>query len=480
MNLRRTPALARKALPITSFALLTLPSGAVEPSPPSFVVAKVQLVYSVVSHYSHVGNRIIFYSTKGSPAGNANYVVPFLVCDPLVTLYNPTNATVSTPRARITIWDPPVGFKFKKNGDYLRQEFAEPDGFLPMARFQAANENNAAVRKSFTLYLTEPGAAQPYGRPLKLLAGQSVTYGAVVENAWTWGFETAAEFSPRSFYDWNVNNDFTNRDGRTSNSYGVESTPDLDFRAGFQVDHLSTSSNRPAATLYDFETANDWTGGWVAIKQTDTFTVEAKPMRAHPASSLPDFNVGVLKGNNVVPTSDIQRAFPMSVSGLTQQPAIQRQFLAGDLLQSPADKTIGGKTPIAVVTMIAKSKALQENRFYGTPSLPAPSLYDLRFDQLTDFGYLETIRSSDVPQEGFKVTGVQRIGNEVFLDVQAAPEVFGLRVMGTASLEQGFTENLNSRITAIPGPSGSGIYKIILNVSDKGPNYFLRIEDDEP
>src|SRR5690348_14359881 len=86
-----------------SLACLASFSRASEAVPPPFVVAKVQLVYSVVSHYSHIGDRVAFYNDHGNPAGNQNYAVPMLVCDPLVTLYNPTNATVSVPRVRIAI-----------------------------------------------------------------------------------------------------------------------------------------------------------------------------------------------------------------------------------------------------------------------------------------------------------------------------------------------------------------------------------------
>lgn len=475
----RTPSIQT---PLATSALLTLaalqPAAGVEPFETEIVVAKVQLVYSVVSHYNSISSRVFFYNSQGNPAGNTNYAIPSLVCDPLVTLYNPTNATLTESKLRIGIWDPPVGFKFKKNADYLRTEYANPDGYLPMIRFQIAYEQDASARKSFTLLLRE-GPVGSSAQAITLAPGESKTFSAYVEPNWTWGLETAGEWNPRSFYDWNSANDFTNKDSRTQNLFGVETRPGWSPRAGFQWDHLAVAQ-RPVATRYDFERANFWDGGWVSIKTNDTFSVEAKPMRATPQNALPDFRIGVMAGQVLNREQDMIREFPMSLGNLPQQAALQRTFVVGDLLQSPADTTPGGKTPIAVVSMLAKTKALQESRFYETPALPAESLYELRFDELMDFSMVDMMRSSDSPQAGFSVTAVERKGNQVFLDFQAAPDVFGLRVMGTESLEEGFTENLNSRLISIPGPAGSGLHKLILDVSDKGPNYFVRIEDDEP
>ena len=60
----------------------------------------------------------------------------------------------------------------------------------------------------------------------------------------------------------------------------------------------------------------------------------------------------------------------------------------------------------------------------------------------------------------------------------AAPDVFGLKVVGTNSLEAGFTEDLNNQTIATPGPPGTGLYKLIVDVTGKGPNYFVRIEGE--
>lgn len=56
------------------------------------VISKVELLFSMVSHYNHLADRVAFYNDKGIPKGNTNYAVPHLVYEPSVTLYNPTTS----------------------------------------------------------------------------------------------------------------------------------------------------------------------------------------------------------------------------------------------------------------------------------------------------------------------------------------------------------------------------------------------------
>lgn len=442
-----------------------------------FVISKVQLVYSVVSHRNSISDRINFYNTQGNPAGNDQYAVPMLVCDPLVTLYNPGNQSAAKQKVRVQISDPPAGFKFKKNSNYLRTDFSAPNGFLPMARFQIAGESNASARKIFRMCISELGTSGTPGAPVQFGPGESRTYAPWVEENWNWALETAGGYNPRSFYDWNAGNEFTTVDGRTHNPFGVESVSGWDPRAGFQMDQLSHSSARPAATLYAFETQYASTSGWVSIKNSDTFSVEAIPMRAVSQAGIPDFQVDLLGGNIMVPSSDLLRAFPMSLGTLSSAPGISRIFSVGDLLQNAADVTPGGKAPFAVITMIAKTEALQENRFYEKPPLPTADLYEVHFTSLTDFNQSDSVSSSDRLAAGFQIHEVSRSGDQLFLDFATGPEIESLRIVGTASLAEGFTEDLSAQTISVPGPPGSGLHKAIVNIAGKGPKYFIRLEE---
>jgi hypothetical protein len=107
------------------------------------VVLKVQLHFSAVSHTSTISARVALYNANG---GNSNYAVPFLVCDPVVTLYNPYPVPITVNRLRVRISDPPVGFRFKKNSTYLRQDFTNGT-YLGLSRFQTQNESSTFARK---------------------------------------------------------------------------------------------------------------------------------------------------------------------------------------------------------------------------------------------------------------------------------------------------------------------------------------------
>ncbi|MEK7951607.1 hypothetical protein [Luteolibacter soli] len=475
------------ALPSTASAQGT-------PQPGYPVISRVELLFSMVSHYNSISDRINFYNTYGQPQGSTNYASPHLVYEPIVTLYNPYNETLTMTRARVKISDPPVGFSFKKNDVYLRSEFAS-GSFLGLARFQLANESNPDARKTFTLLLTELKGNSTPGDPIKLLPGESKTFSAWVEPIWTWGLETAADYMPRSFFDWNASNDFTNRDKRTANLLGVEAVASRfnifgSPNAGFQTDGLSAHIVRPPATLYSFEAAHNHTDSFVLIKLTDTINVQAKSMRTAPVITGPtDFQVDLLKGQTQNPTTDLVKSFPMSLAGIIQNnttPVISRTFTAGDLLQKPADQTSGGKMPFASLVMIAKSRALRENRFYTTqpPGPPQDNtgndFYELHFTEAIDFTGAHVFASDASLTAAPQIIGCSRVGNVLYIDFSGRPANPGeitWKVRGSNNLHDGFPDNLNSVTGIYTGQAPSGIYKAVVNITGHGDPYFVRIEE---
>ncbi|WP_193213663.1 hypothetical protein [Luteolibacter marinus] len=450
------------------------------------VISKVEILFSMVSHHCHLTDRVSFYNSYGSPKGNLYYAVPHLVYEPSVTLYNPYNEPLTMTRSRVKIWDPPVGFTFKKNDDFLRDAFAAGE-FHGLARLQIANENNVNARKTFTLSLSSPTESGQPGAPIVLQPGESKTFSAWVESNWNWGVETAGGYTPRAFFDWNFSNDFTNRDGRTLSAFGAEAVSSNfthylhDPRAGFQTDALSLAAARPAATRYSFETSSGWAGNWVAIKVDEVVRVQAKAMRAFPASATPDFQVALLKGLSPTIASDTVKGFPLSVSGIIQNeaaPVISRAFRVEGILQHPIDMTPGGKTPFAALTMVAKASALRGNLFYATPVVPAAELYELHFVERTHF-YEDPPMPSDAPTGGLEVLGVERVGDKLYVDYTATANSIGLAygaVRGTSSLEDGFTDDLSAVTTKMASQSAAGIYKAIIDISGRGDRYFVQIE----
>ena len=396
---------------LTTRDLRAAPDG-FDPAPASErlmpVIAKLQIVFSIITHFSHISDRVAFFNDKGNPRGNTNYGCPHLVYDPVVTLYNPYDVALELQKLRIRIWDPPVVFGFKKNQAWLRDEFAGGN-YHGLARFQIANEKNANARKYFTLLLTDKTRAGRPGGMIRLEPGEVKVFSPWVENNWTWRLETetgTSGYEPRCFFDWNAGNDFGNRDNRTSNTFGVETVPGWDSRAGLQTDHLSYIT-RPVATRYDFELANNWNGGWLAIKRNDTFSVHAKPGRTVTDRSLPDFVVDLLAGQQQNPQRDYLRSYVFRLKNVESEltadasaPVITRTELVDDLLQTPTDPTPGGKLPFAMLTMAAKTTVDQFDVampwLHNQPAVEgadqntalvgnALDTYDLRFEEMTDF-----------------------------------------------------------------------------------------------
>ncbi len=399
------------------------PRGGLNPAPSTEallpVLAKVQIVFSLVTHYSHIGDRVQALNEKGVPKLNINHAVPHLVYDPVVTLYNPYDVQLDVSRMRIRIWDPPVGFQFQKHdlqkrtNPWLRGDF--PAQYHGLARFQIKNEKNNDARKYFTLIMENMTSEGARKGKLTLLPGEVKVFAPRIESRWTWGYETEGGYTPKTFFDWDANNDMGNLDRRRNppNPLGVESISTLDYRGGFQTDHLSYGGGRPADSKYDFENGVGTLGaGWVSLRMTDDITVNCKPQRCVTDDKLPDFQVDILAGVNAGTQTDVSgdllRTYKfrlgnvpteMSTTGSAARPITRRLPVAG-LLQSPTDKVPAGKTPFAIFTMSAKttkdsrddSKAWVQNNLvtsgadHDTRRIGnAVQSYDLRLDEMTDF-----------------------------------------------------------------------------------------------
>ncbi|RYD22417.1 MAG: hypothetical protein EOP88_08155 [Verrucomicrobiaceae bacterium] len=382
------------------------------------VIAKMQIMFSLVAHHSHAGGRVNAYNQYGVPQGNNNHAVPHLVYDPVVTLYNPYDVELELSRLRIRISDPPIGFQFQKHdvtagtNPWLRSEFAS-GAYHGMGAFQIANEHNPTAKKEFIFYLTNktPGGAP--GAVISLLPGETKVFSAWVENNWTWGLETAS--GVRSFFDWAAGDNLGTIDKRTKNQKGVEMVPGVDWRAGLQTDHLSYGdASRPADSRYSWEYSApgqvraEMGQGWPSFKLTDSITVNCRPQRI-ATGIRPDFQVDLLAASTDNPNSDYLRTYEFRLADVPSEVIatstgsggrITRKLRIGDVLQTPADTTPGGKTPFAIFTMSAKttkdtrddSKAwlfnnpVTEGGSHDSSRIGnAAQSYDLRLQEVQDF-----------------------------------------------------------------------------------------------
>jgi hypothetical protein len=332
------------------------------------VIAKLQIMFSLVSHHAHIGDRVNAYNTRAVPLGNNNHAIPHLVYDPVITLYNPYDVELELSQLRVRVSDPPVGFQFQKHdkqagtNPYYRDEFGAGE-YHGLARFQINNETSTTARKTFTLFLRNKTATGSPGGSLILLPGEVKVFSPWTEDTWTWGVETGSGYAGRSFFDHDSSRDMGNQDLRTGNKRGVEAVPGLNWKAGLQTDHLSYGrfAPRPQSSKYPWETSGPFGEGWLSMKVSDDVTVNCRPQRC-VTGGLPDFQVDVLAGGADAVASDVLRTFQFRLGDVTTEmalngsaPKISRRFNNGDLLQKPGDNGPAGKTPFAIFTMSAKT-----------------------------------------------------------------------------------------------------------------------------
>ena len=344
------------------------------------VIAKFQLVFSLVSHRPTYGNRLAYWDGK---LGAGNSAIPHLVYDPVITLYNPYDVTLSLAKTRIRVWDPPVGFRLTKidksagtPGVPIRDPNRESatGGFVGLARMQITNQSVATARRCFTLILTD-GTAESSGASLKLKPGEVKVYSPRVQAAWDWAWETTN--GPNVFFDYDQGKEFGNLDNRTKygiGAFGVETVPGWSFRAGLQEDHLATNDPRYDPSKYAFEKSENINDGFVTMRMTDEVTLEVKPMVTSAGASK-QFEVDILAGTtqgastfdatNSGVKADTLRSYSFSFSGTDpladmsedpSKPIIKSvNYTIRELLQDNTDKTKGGKKPIAMLEMSART-----------------------------------------------------------------------------------------------------------------------------
>ncbi|MEO5713943.1 MAG: hypothetical protein ABIT37_10695 [Luteolibacter sp.] len=456
------------------------------------IIARIEVQYSMVSHHCNIGDRVDFYNNSGSPQGNIYYAVPHLVYEPIVTLYNPYNTNLVLPNSRVLLANPPVGFKFKKNDEYLRAEWNNGGPFLGLGRFQTASESNPDVEKTMTLLLSSETGSQRPGGSIVLQPGESRRFMVWVEKAWTWALETGALSVSRSFFDFDLARNLTNTDGRTNNLFGAETVGAFypgwgDFRAGFQTDGLSVASGRPAATRYPFETGTYGTTSWVAMKLTDSVLVQAKGVDTVLNPAIPDFELSLLAGTIQNPAADTRKSYSFSIGDLVQDqpvnpdsPSISRLFKISDLLQAPNNTTAGGKAPFASFVLVAKSTALQQRKFQAAIQPPSGELYEARLEERLQFipDVSPDNGPSDYPRSGVVVTGVERVGNSLMLDIAAEPlrnQRSMWKIMGGSDPGAAFADDLTGRSIIREGPEGTGVYKLTIPVPADSGKYFVQI-----
>lgn len=341
-------------------------------------IAKLQVVFSMVTHPENRAERV----ARAPVRQRTKYAIPMLVYESVVTLHNPYDIALRFENLRFRVWNPPVGFRIAKvtNGVpvWLRKEWQDdPESFHGLGRFNRDGQSDTqkANQRFFTVQLTD-GTSKQAGRSLVLQPGEVKVFSARVEQDWTWGWEWGLKpRRPWQFLDWFDSDDLAgaaNRDLRSPNPWGVEAVPGWDLRAGLQMNHLSMegggkTGQRPAASFYPFE---DRSYHWVAdpiIHFNDDVIVQMRPEKTTNASQPDSFRVDLLAGKvedfgNFAGSRDLLRSYRFRFSNPTEEisadpasPIIERRFNVGDILQTMTDRGKGGKKPMAMLEMTART-----------------------------------------------------------------------------------------------------------------------------
>jgi hypothetical protein len=487
------------------------------------VISKFQLIFSVVAHNPSITERQDFLKTNGVGGTYLNYMAPHLVYDPVITLYNPYNVTLtfsSSNRLRIRVWDPPVVFGFKKGGVFLRPDWKD-DGtnFSGMAQFKRDYQSMPTARKFFTLTLGG-GTTENYAGAITLAPGETRVFSPRIQKAWTWGVETAGQYETVAFFDYKPDNSgdggLGNTDKRSGNKSGLECINAWEDRAGLQTDHLANENTRKTDTAYSFEVGKQYSGsksavdksGFVHYYKDERFEALTKAGRAFTGNaSKPDFQVDMLVMNSTtndysaldtVAVTDVVRSYRFRFAdpsaevgylGSSTSKVFSVEKKISEIYQANSDKSRGGKTPLGVLTMSMKTtvapkdaskpwvygNAVVEGTAQDTTAIgTAMDSYDLTYERLNLYTQFPGI-DIDVKGRGYygaSITSADGVSNVPMFDVPVTP---------AASLGDLINANLvnTSILPRVMYPLGNS-YASPLIPSGKAMNYAITATGNGP
>jgi type II secretory pathway pseudopilin PulG len=339
-------------------------------------IAKLQVVFSLVTHPCTDGAWL----SRAPEAQRSRYATPMIIYEALVTLHNPYDVALRFDHLRFRVWNPPVGFRFAKitgnsSPQWLRAEWRDnSSSFHGLGRFNRAGEGDTAMnnQRIFTVQLSD-GTSAAKGNQMLLQPGEVKVYSARLERNWVWAWEPWP--GRIQFLDHYNSDDMAgagNRDRRTNNIWGVEAVPGWDVRGGLRMNHISVergihgvNGGRPVESYYPFEDQFRFSGD-VNIHHDDEVLVQLQAQRT-TSSTDHDFRVDLLAGkvddnSNIAASGDLLRSYRFrfndpirEISANPNQPVIQRRFIVGDLLQTLNDPGKGGKKPLAMLEMTART-----------------------------------------------------------------------------------------------------------------------------
>jgi hypothetical protein len=200
-----------------------------------------------------------------------------------------------------------------------------------------------------------------------------------------------------------------------------------------------------------------------------------------------DFQIDLLRGNSVDGALSTIQELKISLNDLTQpatnqasDPTASATFKVGDILQTPADFTAGGKHPFAVLTLIAKPAALRDGSLRQVGTIPdAQRFYDLRFDPIDSFDDVAAIRNLTPVPQAPTILSSHRSGDLFTLSFAAPAGSSTWKAVGGAD-PAALEDDLSSRATFTPDPTEPHLYQVDIDTTGLGSRYFVRLEEIPP
>ncbi|MDQ8188945.1 pilus assembly PilX family protein [Roseibacillus persicicus] len=356
------------------------------------VIAKMQIVFSMVTHPLNLKDRHNLapkYATADRRYAG-RHLRPWLVFEPIVTLWNPYSVPIEFESLSIGLDKIPVAFRFGKGegGEEYDFRVVERGGgrssrsYWPLSHFVHGGGKNDAI-SNFSFNIRGGNMAEGMNRdPIVLQPGENKIFSSFVKEGQNWG-SVMDDFSI-------VGSDTVGAGNQRSLIKDVDLVEGWNTVGGFRFDHLSRNhENRNPLSLYPFEKKDPVRSGSyhsVALRPQDSIIVKAKLSNNDANSDSEDDQrqdftmlvemdrIGGIESDKILGSSFTVREKEL----LYEEDAdtlIERKFPAVTLLQQASDTTRGGKTPFAVFTMTAKSSrnllSPTKGWLFGNPVLTA-------------------------------------------------------------------------------------------------------------
>ena len=222
-------------------------------------VAKVQMVFSLVTRMAHGGWPSTLQTNRGGPPndGDAYWKMLHMLYSPVITVYNPYNVALSFNKLQLDFVDVPIGFRFFVNG------VAQTNDIAPLNMLYVYRESTI---RNKTFSITLQGDLNSSSTPVVLAPGETRVFGAFLPETWRWVDESPGTGTDgNKFFDWRDSDA-----GGTASTSGVTCAQGWVPGIGFDIDWLA-----PAGA----GRTNGYSHGVIGLKRTDQVDVEFAPLQ---------------------------------------------------------------------------------------------------------------------------------------------------------------------------------------------------------